>query len=154
METITDPAALTNRLVDVAPFSDKITAIDQADDGAWALEFTDKTVVLMEWATAPDRIVLSAALGVPPCERAEELFGIALSFSTLWRDSCGARLGLGGEGGELLLIRDLHGDTSGGWDLLPVLEHFAYVAGWWRDVISQPIHQQAASQSTHDLVRA
>jgi hypothetical protein len=154
METLTDPAALTNRLVDVAPLTDKITAIDQADDGAWALQFSDKTVVLMEWATSPDRIVLSSALGTPPSERAEELFGVALSFSTLWRDSCGARLGLGGEGGELLLIRDLHSGTAGGWDLLPVLEHFAYVAGWWRDVIARPLYPHAASEPAAGMLRA
>jgi hypothetical protein len=142
MESLTDPTALMNRLVDVARQTDKITAIDQADDGAWALQFSDNTVVLMEWATNPDRIVLSAALGAPPSERAEELFGVALSFSTLWRDSYGARLGLGGEGGELMLIRDLNSDRVGGWDLLPALEHFAHVAGWWRKVISQPMLEQ------------
>jgi hypothetical protein len=141
METLTDPTALMHRLVDVARQTDKITAIDQADDGAWALQFSDKTVVLMEWATSPNRIVLSAALGAPPSERAEKLCGVALSFSTLWRDSYDVRLGLAGEGGELLLIRDLHSD-AGGWDLLPVLEHFAHVAGWWRNVISQPLLEQ------------
>ena len=154
METLTDPAALTNRLVDVAPLSDKITAIDQADDGAWALEFSDKTVVLMEWVARPDRVVLSAVLGAPASDRCEELFAVALSFSTLWRDSCGARLGLGGDGGELLLIRDLYSDTAGGWDLLPVLEHFAYVAGWWRKVISQPSNRYAANESAAGLLRA
>jgi hypothetical protein len=154
METLTDPTALTNRLVDGAPLTDKITAIAQADDGAWALQFSDNTVVVMEWASSPNRIVLSAALGAPPSERAEELFGVALSFSALWRDSYGARLGLGGEGGELLLIRDVHSDTAGGWDLLPVLEHFAYLAGWWRNVISQPVYRQAASEPAAGQLRA
>jgi hypothetical protein len=154
MENLRDPQTLTSRLVEVAPLSDKITAIDQAEDGSWALEFSDKTVVLMEWAERPERIVLSATLGTPPAERTEELFTLALSFSTLWRDTCGARLGLGGDGGELLLIRELYTDTAGGWDLLPVLEHFAYVAGWWRGVIAQPAARQGANDPGPTLLRA
>jgi hypothetical protein len=148
MELLADPRTLSDRLVEVAPLSDKISSIGQADDGTWVLEFSDKTLVLMEWASKPDRIVLNSPLGVPTKERAEELFALALSFSALSRDSCGARLGLGGEDGELLLIRELYSETAGGWDLLPVLEHFAYVSGWWQSIISQP---SRASQSHEDL---
>lgn len=137
MEMLLDPDSFATRLVEVAPLSDKITSISHADDGSWVLQFTDETIVLLEWVSQPNRIVLSAAVGRPAREHAEELYGLALSFSALSRDSCGARLGLGGEDGELVLIRELHADTAGGWDLLPVLEHFAYVAGWWKGVIAR-----------------
>jgi hypothetical protein len=157
METLADAGALTNRLVDVVPLSDSITGIAQADDGAWILEFSDKTMVVVEWASAPGRIVLNAPLGTPSKERAEELFSLALSYSALSRESCGARLGLGGADGELLLIREIYNDTASGRDLLPVLEHFAYVASWWQGVIAQPARPAANAREDHPselLVRA
>jgi hypothetical protein len=155
METLDEPRTLTNRLVDIAPLSDKISAIAEADDGTWVLEFSDKTIVLMEWMNNPERIVLNAPLGIPPRDRAEEIFSLALSFSALSRESCGARLGMGGKEGEMVLIRELHCNTAGGWDLLPVLEHFAYVASWWQDVINQPPRSHAANEEMSGmLVRA
>jgi hypothetical protein len=152
METLADPQTLTNRLVEVAPLSDKITTIGQADDGTWVLEFSGKTIVLMEWASQPERIVLTAPLGTPMKDHEHELFTVALSFSALSNESCGARMALGGDGGELMLIRELHGDTAGGWDLLPVLEHFAYVAGWWQEVISRPVPPQETNQDMSGML--
>jgi len=144
METFAEPQAVTDRLVEVAPLSEKIVAMSQADDGTWVLSFADGTIVLMEWANKPERVVLTSPLGHPPKNRAEELFALCLSFSALSRESCGARIGLGGEEGELMLIRELHHDTAGGWDLLPVLEHFAYVASWWQGVIAEPAQDSEA----------
>jgi hypothetical protein len=135
MESLAEPDLITDRLIAVAPLSNEIVAIDQADDGSWALGFDNETVVLMEWAQNPCRIILSAPLGSPPQDRQAEVYEIALSFTALWRDSGGAKLAKGGDQGELLLIRELHSETGGGWDLLPVLEHFSHVAKWWHDYV-------------------
>lgn len=138
MESLKDPEQLTDRLVQVAPLSNEIVAIDQGEDGTWALGFDDNTQVLMEWASQPERIVLSAAVGVPPPERTAEVLTAALSFTALWRESGGAKLAKGGDDGELMLIREIHSDLEGGWDLLPVLEHFSHVAAWWHSYVTQP----------------
>jgi hypothetical protein len=147
-ETLTDPAALSKRLLEIAPLTDHIQSIAQFDDGAWALGFEDDTVVTMEWARNPERVVLSATLGTPPSGRETEVFETALSYTALWQESGGAKVAKGGGDGELILIRELHPELEDGWELLPVLEHFSNVAAWWKHYVSIAPATDAASRAT------
>jgi len=148
MERLTDPQQLTDRLIEIAPLTDQIQNIAQLDDGAWALGFDDETVVMMEWAPHPERVVLSATIGSPPVEREAEVFETALSYTALWQESGGAKVAKGGQEGELVLIRELHPELEQGWDLLPVLEHFSNVAAWWKHYVGLVPTASLAAQST------
>jgi len=147
-ERLTDPDNLTERLLEIAPLTDHILSIAQFDDGAWALGFEDDTVVTMEWARHPERVVLSATIGAPPPEREAEVFETALSYTALWQESGGAKVAKGGEDGELILIRELHPELDDGWELLPVLEHFSNVAAWWKHYVSIAPTSEFAAQAT------
>jgi hypothetical protein len=132
MDIIRNAQDLTDRLVQIAPQSDRIRNLEAISEEAWVLGFDDDGVVILEWARHPDRIVLSAMIGEPPAERAVEVFETALSYTALWQESGGARIAKGGADGELVLIRELHTGGHEEWELLRAVEHFSNVAAWWR----------------------
>jgi hypothetical protein len=148
MERFAAPEDLNDRLVEIAPLSDQLLNIAQMGEGAWALGFDDETVVMMEWVSRPERVVLSATIGKPPVEREAEVFETALSYTALWQESGGAKVAKGGAEGELILIRELHPELEHGWDLLPVLEHFSNVAAWWQHYVRTTPNANVAAQSS------
>jgi hypothetical protein len=154
MEKLIDASQLTDHLVAVAPQSDHIVSIAQVDDATWALGFEDDTVVMMEWARDPGRVVLSATIGTPADGREVEVFETALSYTALWQDSGGARVAKGGAQGELILIRELHPQPESDLELLPALEHFSNVAAWWQHYVgTDPSSGIAAQASPLDVLQ-
>jgi hypothetical protein len=154
MERFAAPDDLSDRLIEIAPLSDQLRNIAQMGEGAWALGFDDETVVMMEWAQHPERVVLSATIGKPPAEREAEVFETALSYTALWQESGGAKVAKGGAEGELILIRELHPELEQGWELLPVLEHFSNVAAWWQQYVrTAPTTHAVAQSSAMDVLQ-
>jgi hypothetical protein len=133
-----DPQYITQRLGEVGPETENLSVIVQDDDATWTLAFENEVtvLVLVEWADEPARLVLSADIGTPPEGRAAQVHKTALSYNTLWRDTGGARIGMGGEEGDLLLVRELDPESVQGSDLAGVLEQFAAVAQWWEGYVT------------------
>lgn len=104
-----DPQYISQRLGEVGPETENLSVIVQDDDSTWTLAFENEATVLIlvEWAEEPARLVLSADIGTPPQSRAAQVHKTALSYNTLWRDTGGARIGMAGEEGDLLLVREL-----------------------------------------------
>lgn len=133
-----DPQYVSQRLGEVGPDAENLSVIVQDDDSTWTLAFeSDVTVlILAEWAEEPARLVLSADIGTPPQGRAAQVHKTALSYNTLWRDTGGARIGMGGEEGDLLLVRELDPESVQGGEFARVLEQFAAVAQWWEGYVT------------------
>lgn len=133
-----DPQYISQRLGEVGPETENLSVIVQDDDSSWTLAFENEVtvLVLVEWADEPARLVLTADIGTPPAGRAAQVHKTALSYNTLWRETGGARIGMGGEEGDLLLVRELDAESVQGGDLASVLEQFAAVAQWWEGYVT------------------
>jgi len=133
-----DPEYISQRLGEIGPETENLSVIVQDDESTWTLAFeSDVTVlVLVEWAEDPSRLVLSADIGTPPAGRAAQVHKTALSYNTLWRDTGGARIGMGGEEGDLLLVRELSRESVSAGEFARILEQFAAVAQWWEGYVT------------------
>jgi hypothetical protein len=50
---------------EIGPNMPDIEAVIQSEEKNWAIQFEDQSIVMLEWADQPDRVVLSAMLGAP-----------------------------------------------------------------------------------------
>lgn len=136
MQLLDDPAMAGKCLAQAKELSHSLLAIEADDDGvSWSAEFANGTEALIEWVAQPARLVLSALVGLPAAGREMTIFRTCLSFNALWQESDGAKLALGGDEGELMLIRELHAGAVGEWNLAALLEQFAGTAAAWRRYI-------------------
>jgi hypothetical protein len=126
-----DPAYVSQRLSEIAPNSETIAAVLHDGENSWTLAFDNDVALLIEWVDEPRRLMLSADIGKAPGKRAAEVHAAALSYNILWRETGGARICMGGDSSELVLIRELDADTARGGDFAGVLEHFAELVRWW-----------------------
>ncbi|WP_345537467.1 type III secretion system chaperone [Variovorax defluvii] len=143
-----DPEYIGQRLGAVGPDTENLTVIIQDDDSTWTLAFEQGATVLVlaEWAEAPARLVLSTDIGKPPARRATEVYQAVLSYTTLWRDTGGARIGMAGDEGDLLLLRELDPHSVQSDEFPLILQQFADVAQWWEGfVTSEEIDIQASA---------
>lgn len=133
-----DPEYISQRLGEVGPEVENLSVVIQDDESSWTLAFeTEATVlVLLEWAAQPARLVLSVDIGTPPAGRAAQVHQAALSYNTLWRDTGGTRIGMGGEGGDLLLVREVDAQSVQDEVFPRILEQFAEVAQWWEGYVT------------------
>lgn len=133
-----DPEYISQRLTEIAPETRNLSVVVQDDESTWTLAFEDEmtVLVLLEWVDQPRRLVLSADIGKPPAERAADIHAAALSYNMLWRDTGGARIGMGGEDGDLLLIRDIDAQSVQGNEFILLLERFADLAQWWENFVT------------------
>ena len=138
MSVTFDPEYISQRLVEVGPEARNLSVIVQDDESTWTLAFEDEitVLVLIEWAEQPHRLVLSTDVGRPPDARAAEVHAAALSYNLLWRETGGARVGMGGEEGDLLLIREIDPQSVQGSEFVSLLEEFADVAQWWEHFVT------------------
>ncbi len=142
-----DPEYISQRLGQIGPETENLSVIVQDDASTWTLAFENEAtvLVLVEWAEEPARLVLSADIGTPPARRAAEVHQAALSYNTLWRDTGGTRIGMGGEEGDLLLLRELDPESVQREEFPRILEQFAEVARWWEGYITSEAIDISAS---------
>jgi hypothetical protein len=50
---------------EIGPAMAEIEAVIQSEDKNWAIQFEDQSIIMLEWAERPDRIVISSMLGIP-----------------------------------------------------------------------------------------
>jgi hypothetical protein len=130
MMTPDNPAEAAQLLCEAVDTSERIVALVELEEDSWFVELVEDGECLVEFDPDPPRLALSNELGEPPAGRALEVASAALSYNMLWRETGGARIAQAGDGGTLLLIRELAA-FEGPAQLAAAIEHFANTCEWW-----------------------
>ena len=93
MTTIEQIAELVKQLDPAMP---AIDAIVQTEDPSWAIQFGDESIILLEPAEEPARIVISTELGSAAEAQQRTIYETMLCYNLMWRDSGGIKIGLAG----------------------------------------------------------
>jgi len=130
------PTSVTHLLQALGPATDLVRDVSFNDeDGSWAIVMDDESEVLVEWDDAPSRLLLSSLLGNAPQGREQLLYTSALAYSGAGLSHGGVTVGLGGAGGELMLMLQLSADALLLQDLQKGLLHLhASTLEWTRFV--------------------
>ncbi len=116
---------------EIGPSMPDIEAVIQSEEKNWAIQFEDQSIVMVEWADRPDRVVLSAMLGTPSEKMQLSVYETLLCYNLLWKDTGGVKMALAGPGGELILLYELHASELNLNELQTVLSNFASIAQVW-----------------------
>lgn len=116
---------------EIGPSMSEIEAVIQSEEKNWAIQFEDQSIVMLEWADQPDRVVLSAMLGAPSEKMQLSVYETLLCYNLLWRDTGGVKMALAGPGGELILLYELHASELNLNELQTVLSNFSRIAQIW-----------------------
>ena len=116
---------------EIGPSMPEIEAVIQSEEKNWAIQFDDQSIVMLEWTSKPDRIVLSAMLGTPAEKMQLSVYETLLCYNLLWKDTGGVKMALAGPGGELILLYELHASDLMLAELQTVISNFSSIAQVW-----------------------
>ena len=116
---------------EIGPSMPEIEAVIQSEEKNWAIQFDDQSIVMLEWAEKPDRIVLSSMLGSPSEDMQLSVYETLLCYNLLWKDTGGVKMALAGPGGELILLYELHASDVMLNDMQTILSNFVSIAQVW-----------------------
>lgn len=116
---------------EIGPNMTEIEAVIQSEDKNWAIQFSDQSIVMLEWADDPDRVVLTSLLGMPSESMQLSVYETLLCYNLLWRDTGGVKMALSGPGGELAVIYELLCSDMTLHELQTVLTNFVSIAQIW-----------------------
>lgn len=129
---------------EIGPAMPEIEAVIQSEEKNWAIQFEDQSIVMLEWAENPDRVVLTAILGTPSETMQLSVYETLLCYNLLWKDTGGVKMALSGPGGELVLLYELFAATLNRHDLQTVLINFVSIAQVWGVYVTGDGDDQAA----------
>lgn len=86
---------------------------------------------MLEWAESPDRVVLTAMLGVPSESMQLSVYETLLCYNLLRKDTGGVKMALSGPGGELVLLYELFASNLNRNELQTVLINFVSISQVW-----------------------
>ena len=116
---------------EIGPAMSEIEAVIQSEEKNWAIQFEDQSIVMLEWAENPDRIVLTAILGTPSESMQLSVYETLLCYNLLWKDTGGVKMALSGPGGELVLLYELFAANLNRNELQTVLINFVSISQVW-----------------------
>ena len=116
---------------EIGPAMAEIEAVIQSEDKNWAIQFEDQSIIMLEWAERPDRIVLSSMLGIPTESMQLSVYEALLCYNLLWKDTGGVKMALAGPGGDLMLLYELYVDQLLLNDLQIVISNFSSISQVW-----------------------
>lgn len=116
---------------EIGPSLPDIEAVIQSEDMNWAIQFSDQSIVMLEWVEDPDRVVLTSLLGVPSESMQLSVYETLLCYNLLWKDTGGVKMALSGPNGELVVIYELFSTDLTLNDLQTVLTNFVSIAQIW-----------------------
>jgi hypothetical protein len=122
---------------EIGPQTPDVDAVVQHGEDSWALQLDDTSIIFIEYAADPDRLVLSTELGMPIPQRRLEVCQLMLSYNFLWDENAGLTMALGGpEGGATLLCewRNIEPELQ---TFQEKLRKVSQVARAWRSYIAQ-----------------
>lgn len=122
---------------EIGPQTPDIDAVVQHGEDSWALQLDDTSIIFIEYATAPDRLVLSTELGMPIPERRLEVCQLMLSYNLLWEENAGLTMALGGPEGGATLLYEWRSTEPELPNFQEQLRKVSQVARAWRSYIAQ-----------------
>ena len=133
---------------EVGPEVSDIETVIQNEDRDWAIQFEDQTIVTLEWADNPDKVVLSTILGKPTQKNQLSVYETLLCYNLLWRDTGGVKMVLGGPEGEILLIYEMYMQETNLNEFKTVLLNFLNIAKVWEVFIQS--EDSSMNETAHD----
>jgi hypothetical protein len=130
---------------EIGPSMPEIEAVIQSEEKNWAIQFDDQSIVTLEWAEKPERVVLSSMLGVPSESMQLSVYETLLCYNLLWKDTGGVKMALSGPGGELVLLYELFVSDLSLNELQTVLSNFVSIAQVWSVYVTGENDQPAAN---------
>ena len=116
---------------EIGPSIPEIEAVIQSEDKNWAIQFEDQSIVMLEWAEQPDRVVLTTLLVTPSESMQLSVYETLLCYNLLWKDTGGVKMALSGPGGELVLLYEMFASSLNLADMQVVLTNFLSIAQVW-----------------------
>ncbi len=116
---------------EIGPSLPDIQTVIQSEDRNWAVQFSDESIVMLEWVEGPDRVVLTSLLGAPSESMQLSVYETLLCYNLLWKDTGGVKMALSGPGGELVVIYELFSTELTLNELQTVLTNFVSIAQIW-----------------------
>lgn len=129
----------------IGPYYDQIESIINTNATAWMIIFDDATTLDAELDLQTGRLVFSADIGTPLKERALTVYETVLSYTLLWQDTGGIRMGLAGPGGALVLIADVIAPWLDEERLLQVVIDIKEKTRLWREFVEADDAPQPSS---------
>ena len=126
-------------MAEVGALMDLPQVTELPDHDYWRVVHADETGTDVDFERAIGRIVLSTLLGVPRAQGREALYDTLLAYNCAWRETGGARLGLDGPGGEVVLMFDLDAEGLDVSAFGGVLANFQEVAAVWRRLVARVV---------------
>lgn len=122
---------------EIGPQTSNIDAVVQHGEDSWAIQLDDTSIILMEYATDPERLVLSTELGMPLQQRRLEVCQLMLSYNLLREENAGLTMALGGPDGGAMLLFEWYSTQPALQDFQRELRRFSQVANAWRAYMAQ-----------------
>ncbi len=130
---------------EIGPAMSEIEAVIQSEEKNWAVQFEDQSIVMLEWAESPDRVVLTAMLGVPSETMQLSVYETLLCYNLLWKDTGGVKMALSGPSGELVLLYELFASNLNRNELQTVLINFVSISQVWSVYVTGEGEQPASN---------
>ena len=130
---------------EIGPAMPEVEAVIQSEEKNWAIQFEDQSIVMLEWAESPDRVVLTAMLGIPSETMQLSVYETLLCYNLLWKDTGGVKMALSGPGGELVLLYELFASNLNRNELQTVLINFVSISQVWSVYVTGEGEQPASN---------
>jgi len=114
-----------------------IDAIVQTEEPSWAIQFSDESILIIEPADDPSRMVVSAELGVAAEAQQRTVYETLLCYNLMWRDSGGVKIGLAGPQGSLIISVDVCVEGLTLMALQQELERFLKIVRSWTQYVGK-----------------
>ena len=122
---------------ELGPHMQDIDAIVQTEEPSWAIQFSDETIIIIEAAEEPARMVFSAELGNPSENSQRTIYEALLCYNLMWRDTGGVKIGLAGPQGALIISTELCLEGLVLNDLQFNLTNFLKITRSWQGFVNQ-----------------
>ena len=130
---------------EIGPSMPEIEAVIQNEEKNWAIQFDDQSIITLEWAEKPERVVLTSLLGIPSDSMQLSVYETLLCYNLLWKDTGGVKMALSGPGGELVLLYELFVSHLSLNELQTVLSNFVSIAQVWSVYVTGENDQPAVN---------
>ncbi len=124
-------------LQELGPSMPEIDAVVQTEEPSWAIQFSDETILIIEPAEDPPRMVISAELGAAPEAQQLTVYETLLCYNLLWKDSGGVKVGLAGPQGTLIISAEVCIESMALMDLQEALNKFLTITRAWAQYVAK-----------------
>jgi hypothetical protein len=124
-------------LKELGPSMSEIDAVVQTEEPSWAIQFSDETIVIIEPADEPSRVVISAELGAAAEALQRTVYETLLCYNLMWRDSGGVKIGLAGPQGALIISTEICLQGLVLADLQQHLNTFLKIVRSWTEYVAK-----------------